>query len=138
MAKPDEVRYGVWLLWVGIGLGTWFASLGYHYLFSQTVMLFFIGLWSIQNIQAKLVVRGILFTACEAFFKDFDVAGSMRVPDEGPVILACAPHANQFVDQSAISAPVKMDFNSQSEEEKRQRWGQNWCHPVLIKNSFQR
>jgi len=102
MAKPDEVRYGVWLLWVGIGLGTWFASLGYHYLFSQTVMLFFIGLWSIQNIQAKLVVRGILFTACEAFFKDFDVEGSMRVPDEGPVILACAPHANQFVDPLVV------------------------------------
>ena len=49
-----------------------------------------------------------------------------------------ALNTNQFVDQSAVSAPVKMDFSSQSGEEKRQRWGQSWCHPVLIKNSFKR
>jgi len=43
-----------------------------------------------------------------------------------------ALNANQSDDQSAVLAPVKMNFSSQSAEEKRQRWRQNGCRPVLI------
>ena len=31
-------------------------------------------------------------------------------------------------------APVKTDFRGHSAEQKRERWRQNWCHPVTIKN----
>ncbi len=47
-----------------------------------------------------------------------------------------ALNAKQFVGQSAVSTPVAMNFSTQSGEEKRQRWRQNWCRPVLIKASL--
>jgi len=47
-----------------------------------------------------------------------------------------ALNANQFNDQSVVTAPVKLNFSSQSGEEKRQRWRQNWCRPVLVKRSL--
>jgi glycerol-3-phosphate O-acyltransferase / dihydroxyacetone phosphate acyltransferase len=97
---------GIWLLWAGIGLGALLASLEYHWFVSQSVMLFFISLWCWENINPKLFLRGVLFTAADVFFKDFDVAGQMRVPDDGPVILACAPHANQFVDPIVVAKAI--------------------------------
>ena len=102
-----ELRTGLWLLWVGVGLGAVLASLGYHWIVSQGVLVSFVLSWCFWNVNAKWVARGILFTAAEIFFKDFDVAGLSYVPAEGPVIFACAPHANQFVDgvvvQKALS-----------------------------------
>ncbi len=62
----------------------------------------FVVLWAVYNVDLQFVVRGLLFTLVDAFFKDFDVAGSVRVPDDGPIILACAPHANQFVDPIVV------------------------------------
>ena len=105
--SDDEIKYGLVLLWTGVGLGSYLASLGYHWLLCNTVMLIFIAIWAVQNVKAKLVVRGVLFTAAEVFFKDFDVAGKSRIPDEGvPVILACAPHANQFVDPIVVTKAI--------------------------------
>ena len=102
----DATTAGLWLLWVGVGLGAFLASLNYHWIISQSVMLSFISVWCLQNLNPKLVVRGVLFTMAEVFFKDFDVAGQMRVPDEGPIILACAPHANQFVDPIVVTKAI--------------------------------
>ena len=49
------------------------------------------------------VVPPVFFTAAALYFKDFDVAGAHRVPDEGqPVLLVCAPHANQFIDPIVV------------------------------------
>jgi glycerol-3-phosphate O-acyltransferase / dihydroxyacetone phosphate acyltransferase len=101
-AHSDEKKMGLWLLWLGIGLGAWLASCGSHWLLSQGVLVAFVALWAAYNVDPRFVVRGVLFTLIDAFFKDFDVAGSVRVPDAGPIILACAPHANQFVDPICI------------------------------------
>jgi len=102
----SEQLYGIWLLWAGVGLGAFLSSMGYHWLIAQSVMLTFLTMWCLENIDAKLFLRGVLFTAVEVFFKDFDVAGQMRVPDDGPVILACAPHANQFVDPTVVTKAI--------------------------------
>ena len=102
MAVAEQLS-GIWLLWAGVGMGAFLATLNYHWLISQGVMLVFITLWCLENINPKLVIRGVLFTMAEVFFKDFDVAGKSRIPDDGPIILACAPHANQFVDPIVIT-----------------------------------
>ena len=34
----------------------------------------------------------------DIFFRDVRARGAHNIPKTGPVILACAPHANQFLD----------------------------------------
>ena len=43
-----------------------------------------------------------------------------------------ALNANQLNNKFGFSAPVKANFSFQTAEQKRERWQQNWCHPVLI------
>ena len=43
-----------------------------------------------------------------------------------------ALNANNLDSKQKFSAPVKLNFSSQTAEQKRDRWRQNWCHPVLI------
>mmetsp|Transcript_22237 Transcript_22237/g.31056 ORF Transcript_22237/g.31056 Transcript_22237/m.31056 type:complete len:681 (-) Transcript_22237:397-2439(-) len=89
---------GLWLLWVGFGASATLSSLGYHWLIAQSVSLVFYVIWGVYNVDLSAVARRFLFAFVEIFFRDFDVAGLTNVPKEGPVIFACAPHNNQFVD----------------------------------------
>ena len=43
-----------------------------------------------------------------------------------------ALNANHLINKFGFSASVKLNFSSQTAEQKRERWRQNWCHPVLI------
>jgi len=43
-----------------------------------------------------------------------------------------ALNANHLNNKFGFSASVKANFSSQTVEQKRERWRQNWCHPVLI------
>lgn len=43
-----------------------------------------------------------------------------------------ALNANHLDNKSRFSASVKYNFSSQTGKQKRERWRQNWCHPVLI------
>jgi hypothetical protein len=43
-----------------------------------------------------------------------------------------ALNANHLINKFGFSAPVKLNFSSQTVEQKRERWRQNWCQPVLI------
>ncbi|KAJ3214891.1 hypothetical protein HDU67_001093 [Dinochytrium kinnereticum] len=44
------------------------------------------------------ITRGIFSTALDIFFRDITQRGAHKIPEKGPVIFVCAPHANQFVD----------------------------------------
>ncbi|CAA0125022.1 Uncharacterised protein [Halioglobus japonicus] len=44
----------------------------------------------------------------------------------------CSLNASCLNNPSGFSSPVKMELYDQTETEKRNRWRQNWCHPVLI------
>ena len=55
-----------------------------------------------HTLDMQIVIREALFNVIDVFFRDFDVAGVNRVPLTGPVILCCAPHANQFVDPMVV------------------------------------
>ncbi|TPX49748.1 hypothetical protein SeLEV6574_g01305 [Synchytrium endobioticum] len=43
----------------------------------------------------------------DLFFRDVRARSSYHVPNTGPVILVCAPHANQFVDPAIIAKFIK-------------------------------
>lgn len=89
---------GVWLLWAGVGLQATLASEGVHWVIIQLSGFAFYAPWIYYNVDPRRVMRSFFFLCTKFFFKNFDVAGVSRVPSTGPVILACAPHGNQFVD----------------------------------------
>lgn len=93
-----EVISGIWLLWCGLGVNAVLSSLQIHWIVCQGALLFFFSVWSAANLNVELFIRSLFFTLADVFFKYFDVAGTARIPKTGPVIFACAPHANQFVD----------------------------------------
>eukprot|EP01062_Namystynia_karyoxenos_P012399 TRINITY_DN14450_c0_g1_i1.p1 TRINITY_DN14450_c0_g1~~TRINITY_DN14450_c0_g1_i1.p1 ORF type:complete len:628 (+),score=177.32 TRINITY_DN14450_c0_g1_i1:83-1966(+) len=93
-----ELSGGLWLLWAGTGVSATLASAGVHWTFVQLSGLIFYATWAYFNIESRMVLRSFFFLCAKLFFKHFDVAGSVRVPPTGPVILAIAPHSNQFVD----------------------------------------
>ena len=43
-----------------------------------------------------------------------------------------ALNANHLRNKFGFSASVKLNFSSQTAAQKRERWRQNWCYPVLI------
>ncbi|KAK8813330.1 hypothetical protein WA158_002922 [Blastocystis sp. Blastoise] len=58
------------------------------------------------------IVELIFTLLTKFFFKDITVNGKEKIPKKGPVILVCAPHANQFVDAMIVSSqmPRKVYF----------------------------
>lgn len=43
-----------------------------------------------------------------------------------------AMNANLLNNKLGFLSPVETNFGSQTAEQKRERWQQNWCHPVEI------
>ena len=43
-----------------------------------------------------------------------------------------ALNANQLSNKYGFAESVKLNFSAQSVAQKRERWRENWCHPVLI------
>lgn len=43
-----------------------------------------------------------------------------------------ALNANLLINKQGFSAISKLTFSSQTAKQKRDRWRQNWCRPVLI------
>jgi len=46
--------------------------------------------------------------------------------------LYCSLNAGCIKNPFEFGASVKMQLYNQTAAEKRNRWRQNWCHPVLI------
>ena len=102
----NEILAGPWLLWVAFGLSASLSSAGFHWIIPQIAGASFVIAWMVGNVELRTIVRSMLFTVLEVFFKNFDVAGEARVPATGPVIFVCAPHANQFLDGLVVLKAV--------------------------------
>ena len=46
--------------------------------------------------------------------------------------LYCSLNSNCISNPLGFSSAVKMQLHNQTATEKKDRWRQNWCHPVLI------
>jgi glycerol-3-phosphate O-acyltransferase/dihydroxyacetone phosphate acyltransferase len=100
---PTETgQRSLWLLWCGLGVTAVLNAWGTSALFAQFVGSAFFGAWVIRNIPAAVLVKELLFMACDLFFREIGSRGSHKIPKSGPVLFACAPHANQFLDPVVI------------------------------------
>jgi hypothetical protein len=55
-------------------------------------------------------VRKLLFTSVSLFFREIKSVGTEKLPRDGPLILVCAPHSNQFVDPAVVLYLLPTDF----------------------------
>ena len=105
--ETSNLLSGVWLLWAGFGLSATMGTVeGASWFTCQCVSVPFYAIWAWNNVDGYHVMRSIFEFLASTFFKNFDVAGSARIPLDGPVIFACAPHANQFVDGLVVLKAV--------------------------------
>jgi hypothetical protein len=65
----DEVVYGLWIVFLGMGLSATLASLGVHWLLSHSVLWFSGAIWSVFNVPLSEFFRSLFFTAEHFFFK---------------------------------------------------------------------
>jgi 1-acyl-sn-glycerol-3-phosphate acyltransferase len=63
-----------------------------------------------ENRDARACVRWVLFTAVSVFFREVTSVGSENIPRDDPVVLVCAPHANQFLDPATVCYLLPQDM----------------------------
>ena len=62
-----------------------------------------ITLYSLRfSLSPATIVRSFLLGLLHLFFREVAIRGKFKVPATGPVLLACAPHVNQFVDPICV------------------------------------
>ena len=55
----------------------------------------------------RALVKALLWLCLRIFFHDVDSFNDSRIPESGPVIFVCAPHANQFLDPLVVTKNCK-------------------------------
>jgi 1-acyl-sn-glycerol-3-phosphate acyltransferase len=63
-----------------------------------------------ENRDARACVRWVLFTAVSVFFREVTAVGTENIPRDDPVVLVCAPHANQFLDPATVCYLLPQDM----------------------------
>jgi glycerol-3-phosphate O-acyltransferase/dihydroxyacetone phosphate acyltransferase len=77
--------------------------LGFPPFFAFTVGFLSVYIYSIwEKLSATYILRNLLRGVVKIFFREVAVRGAHKIPSSGPVILCCAPHANQFIDPLLI------------------------------------
>jgi len=97
-------RNTLWYAWLAFGIS--FTMLVFD--FSPYLSLF-IGLilffkWVVDNVETSKLCWALLYFAADIFFREVGCSGEYKIPISGPVILACAPHSNQFVDGVVVAS----------------------------------
>ena len=73
------------------------------YIFILAVCFLSITLYSLRfSLSLATLTRSLLLSVLHLFFREVAIRGRFKVPSTGPVLLACAPHVNQFVDPICI------------------------------------
>ena len=54
------------------------------------------------SLSPATLARSLLLFLLHLFFREVAIRGRFKVPAKGPVLLACAPHVNQFVDPICV------------------------------------
>ncbi|KAF2001883.1 CTR1 suppressor protein [Amniculicola lignicola CBS 123094] len=62
-----------------------------------------------MNVWVYDVFLWVFTIIIDLFFREIHPRSSWKIPDQGPVIFVCAPHANQFVDPLIVMRVVKKE-----------------------------
>ena len=82
-------------------------TLGFGEVSSNLCGFLFFTPWIIDHLDYGKLVQSALMSIIEVFFSELGSRGTSKVPEGGPVILAIAPHANQFVDPIVVMRAFK-------------------------------
>eukprot|EP00301_Raphidiophrys_heterophryoidea_P023482 c7354_g3_i1.p1 GENE.c7354_g3_i1~~c7354_g3_i1.p1 ORF type:complete len:618 (-),score=145.97 c7354_g3_i1:266-2119(-) len=96
----------LWLLWLGAGLNAVLSSFGFPVTLSLLAMVTCWVIWLALTVEQEILFCSFLFGIADIFFREVEVCGGDRVPKQGPVIFACAPHANQLFDPIVVMKVV--------------------------------
>jgi glycerol-3-phosphate O-acyltransferase/dihydroxyacetone phosphate acyltransferase len=55
-----------------------------------------------EQLSTQFILRNLLRFVVKIFFREVKIRGNHKIPLTGPVLLCCAPHANQFIDPLLI------------------------------------
>lgn len=107
--ERKEAHRSLWLLWTGCGVAATLDAIGASRAVSQGAFMICLLGWVAMNVDVSAVIWEILFSFADIFFKEVGVRGTYMVPSRGPVVFACAPHANQFLDPLIVAGTSSRD-----------------------------
>mmetsp|Transcript_19363 Transcript_19363/g.59778 ORF Transcript_19363/g.59778 Transcript_19363/m.59778 type:complete len:657 (+) Transcript_19363:86-2056(+) len=88
-----------WLLWTAVGSTATLSAYGWPALLSTFCGAVCCLVWIVMNVSTKTLVLNLLGGICEVFFRQVIVVGAHKLNEsKAPLLLAIAPHANQFID----------------------------------------
>mmetsp|Transcript_14897 Transcript_14897/g.48607 ORF Transcript_14897/g.48607 Transcript_14897/m.48607 type:complete len:699 (+) Transcript_14897:83-2179(+) len=88
-----------WLLWTAVGSTATLSAYGWPALLSTFSGALFCLCWIVLNVSTRALVLNILGGCCDVFFRQIIVVGAHKLNEsKAPLLLAIAPHANQFID----------------------------------------
>ena len=88
-----------WLLWTAVGSTATLSAYGWPPLLSAFSGSFFCVVWIVINVSTRELVLNFLGGCCDVFFRRIIVVGAHKLKEsKAPLLLAIAPHSNQFID----------------------------------------
>ena len=99
-----------WLLWLGIGAGSFLNSLQCPIELSLSVGAAFLFAWVFMVVTPKQLLGVGVEALIELYFREYMAIGEEKIPDKGPVIFVCGPHSNQFLDPVVVSRGTTRDI----------------------------
>jgi len=97
-----RIRSG-WLLWMAAGTTCTLTAYGWPPVFSVACGSFWTLVWICINLSTRMLICNFLNGCVDVFFRQVAVAGAHKLNfSDEPLLLAIAPHANQFIDPMII------------------------------------
>ena len=88
-----------WLLWTAVGSTATLSAYDWPALLSTFVGAVCCLIWILLNVSARVLVLNFLGGCCDVFFRQIIVVGAHKLNEsKTPLLLAIAPHSNQFID----------------------------------------
>lgn len=97
-----------WLLWAAVGSTATLNAYGWPPVVSTiTGSAFCLG-WILVNVSPRVLVLNFLGGCCDVFFRQIVALGAHKLAQStSPMLLAIAPHSNQFIDPMIVMKTLK-------------------------------
>mmetsp|Transcript_2766 Transcript_2766/g.8350 ORF Transcript_2766/g.8350 Transcript_2766/m.8350 type:complete len:655 (-) Transcript_2766:53-2017(-) len=94
----SSLRRG-YLLWAAAGTSATLSVYDFGPIFSTFCGSVVAAIWIVSNVTTRMLIVSFLNACVDIFFRQVGIAGAHKLNiSDGPLLLAIAPHANQFID----------------------------------------
>jgi len=92
-----------WLLWGAYGTTATLNAYQFPPLLSTAAGSLLCVVWICMNVSSRVLIKNFLGGCADVFFRQIAVSGAHKLnTGSGPLLLAIAPHSNQFIDPMVI------------------------------------